>query len=474
MRIKDVVIVGAGAAGLYAADRLHRAGLSLTVLEAADRPGGRVSSRPERASGLGLTIDEGANLINSTDRLAIGLMDRFGIPYVRRLRADADHMNFFFGGEILDQEAMDRLIFAENPDCLAVMIEDQRAWMAHADPSTEDRFVDESIAAYLERLGAAPSLVTLLRSFFWSEYGHTLADLNLHVLFDYLRLDAEGRSFRLIPNVDESYTVPDGTAALVTHLEERVHGQIRYGRRVFRIEDDEGEGTVVIRARDRREREEEVRARTVVFAAPLHSLRSIWVSMRGLSPKTLNAARAATYAHGAKLHLKFSHGFHALYRFTGILTTDTGEQIWASSTGQGGAGLITVLTGPLPWGEAATMARAQAALAIIERAAPGTAALFVGAERSDAPLSYSGSLRPGERRDLAIHDGSRQWMTIGEASGGELQGYLEGAFRSADRAATRLICRHRSMMDPSRSPLDGACANAAPATDRATAIDTPA
>lgn len=457
MQVNDVVIVGAGAAGLYAADRLDRAGLSFLVVEAADHPGGRVFSRPERSSHLGLTIDEGANLINSTDSLAIALMNRFDIPYVRRLRADSDHMHYVYRGAFHDQASMDRLIFSENAACLATMIADQRAWSSHDDPSVVEQFVNESIADYLERLGAGPSLTTLLTSFFWSEYGQALADLNLHVLFDYLRLDPSARSFRLIPNVDESYTVPDGTAAIVSHLEARVRGRMRYGRKVFRIEDDERDGTVVVSTRDERGREETYRGRAVMFAAPLHSLRSIWVSMRGLSPHTLNEARAATYARGTKLHLKFAHGFHALYRFTGILTTDTGEQIWPSSTGQGGAGLLTVLTGPLPAGEAATQARARSVLSIVEKAGPGLAELFIGAERSDAPMSYSGSLRPGESRDLAIHAGSHQWMTIGEASGGDLQGYLEGAFRSADRAAARLICRHRALSASPGTEGDGAC-----------------
>ncbi|WP_194898767.1 NAD(P)/FAD-dependent oxidoreductase [Catenulispora pinisilvae] len=59
----DVIVVGAGVAGLQAAGRLHEAGLDVLVVEASDRVGGRAGS--ERVSGF--LIDKGFQLVNSAD-----------------------------------------------------------------------------------------------------------------------------------------------------------------------------------------------------------------------------------------------------------------------------------------------------------------------------------------------------------------------------------------------------------------------
>lgn len=67
-RQADVVIVGAGLAGLAAARNLVRAGLDVVVLEARDRVGGRTYSRP---ASDGTILDLGGQWIGPTqDRLA--------------------------------------------------------------------------------------------------------------------------------------------------------------------------------------------------------------------------------------------------------------------------------------------------------------------------------------------------------------------------------------------------------------------
>ncbi|HEU4782258.1 MAG TPA: FAD-dependent oxidoreductase, partial [Ktedonobacterales bacterium] len=58
----DVVIVGAGAAGLAAASALARAGRTVALIEARDRIGGRVYTI--RPTGATLPIELGADFIH--------------------------------------------------------------------------------------------------------------------------------------------------------------------------------------------------------------------------------------------------------------------------------------------------------------------------------------------------------------------------------------------------------------------------
>lgn len=65
-RDADVLIVGAGAAGLAAARTLHDAGVDILVIEARDRIGGRIFT--EHVAGLGAPIELGAEFLHGDAR----------------------------------------------------------------------------------------------------------------------------------------------------------------------------------------------------------------------------------------------------------------------------------------------------------------------------------------------------------------------------------------------------------------------
>jgi len=74
------IVVGAGFAGLAAADELYRAGAEITVLEARDRVGGRVWSVPF----AGGVAERGAEFVLPGNDVVRGLVERLGLSLVRK------------------------------------------------------------------------------------------------------------------------------------------------------------------------------------------------------------------------------------------------------------------------------------------------------------------------------------------------------------------------------------------------------
>ena len=102
----DVVVVGAGLAGLAAASRLVDAGAEVVVLEARDRVGGRTLTLP---TADGTPIDHGAHWIGPTQERIAALAERVGVTsyptYERGTNIEFyDGRSYRYDGDILEGE----------------------------------------------------------------------------------------------------------------------------------------------------------------------------------------------------------------------------------------------------------------------------------------------------------------------------------------------------------------------------------
>lgn len=137
---RDVVIIGAGASGLTAATRLRKAGLSVAVLEARDRVGGRLWT--DDIDGAMLEI--GGQWVSPDQDALIGTLEELGLEtYSRYREGDSIYINAVgehtrFTGEIFPVEAstqreMERLIHVL--DALVADIGPREPW---AHPMAEE------------------------------------------------------------------------------------------------------------------------------------------------------------------------------------------------------------------------------------------------------------------------------------------------------------------------------------------------
>ena len=90
----DVVVVGAGYAGLSAALTLHDADVDCLVLEGSDRVGGRVYSEPRDS---GVVVDHGGQWVGPTQMHLLNLAQRFGCATFPTYNA-GEHIDLWLDG----------------------------------------------------------------------------------------------------------------------------------------------------------------------------------------------------------------------------------------------------------------------------------------------------------------------------------------------------------------------------------------
>jgi monoamine oxidase len=203
--VTDVVIVGAGAAGLFAARELTRAGMRVIVLEASQRVGGRMCTELE--SGAGRPIELGAEFVHGDAPETTRLLDEARLATVpvtgRHYRSDR--------GELSPQ---------------GPVWERMRRVFAHM---SKRRKHDRSFQEFLDGTPGGASLRAereLARGFVQGFNGADPALISERSLAEQGN-PTEGAA--------DARRIVDGYAALVRHLEREVAGRVRRGVRVTRI-----------------------------------------------------------------------------------------------------------------------------------------------------------------------------------------------------------------------------------------------
>ncbi|MEY2444001.1 MAG: monoamine oxidase, partial [Ilumatobacteraceae bacterium] len=402
----DVVIVGAGLAGLRCAEALVDRGADVVVLEARDRVGGRVFSHHFAD---GQTCERGAEFVDSNHAEVLALAARLGLSLSNRNAVlDPAETLLDAGGRAVPMSMHASLEpdVARWDNVLANVADD-----AQTEHSTLADLMHSLDLSVLSRLVVGRHLRT--------EYMLPPEEVSQRFAGRLTRLQAAGSR--------ECHRVIGGNDQLATGLAARLGARIKLSTAVQSIESDTG--AITLRSG------EVLAASSIVAAVPLPVLSRLWSAM----PLELGAVG---YGVGGKVSVQFDRRiWHDYGRNGTVLSERAWGHLWETTDDQGGdRGVLTNLLSSHDGAAFAALPEApDRIVAEIERLFPGAKGLSgerVHTDWTNDPLSlgaYS-CFGPGQMAAAApfMHAAHGRMLLAGEHTD-EFSGFMEGALRSGTR-----------------------------------------
>ena len=443
-RGEEVVIVGAGIAGLTAAWRLRQQGVRVRVFEAQSRVGGRMLSLRNHFPD-GQVIELGGELID-TDHVRIrALAAELGLVLDDLLEGDTDHDTWFFDGRAIGER---EIVEAFVP--VAAAIERDLAAAGdgsydHRDANPAFRALDAlSIAQWFDRNGVSGWLRKLLDVAYTTEMGLEIDQQSALNFLTFIGTE-EKDAFRIFGASDERFHVRGGNDLVPQRLAMRLDDAIETGH-VLEAVASQSEGYRLTFRTPGASRD--VIARQVILALPFTLLRDVRISAE-LPAAKRRAIDTLGYGTNAKLMIGYERRVWREHGANGAVMSDLPFQTtWDTSRKQAGtAGALTNFTGGrhgVELGQGSAREQANAATRSLDAIFAGIAAARGNGRevRMHWPShpwargSYA-CLRPGDWSSLR--------GIMGESVGGlhfagehcalETQGFMEGGCESGELAA---------------------------------------
>lgn len=448
----EVVIVGAGIAGLAAAWRLRQAGVRVRVFEAQNRIGGRMLSLRNHFAD-GQVIELGGELID-TDHVRIrALATEMGLELDDLLDNEAGHETWFFDGRAIGER---EIVAAFVPVAAAIerdlaLLGDDELTYHGASPATfvHAQALDAlSIAQWFDRNGVSGWLRKLLDVAYTTEMGLEIGQQSALNFLTFIGTEDKDR-FAVFGSSDERFHVRGGNDLIPQRVAAKVADAIDTGS-VLEAVRGTGDGYTLSFRRDGATRD--VQAKQVILALPFTLLRRVRLDV-DLPPAKRRAIERLPYGSNAKLMIGYDRRVWRAHGANGASMSDLAYQTtWETSRKQpGDAGVLTNFTGGrhgIELGQGTPKQQAEAATAALEQVFPGVAAARAGMREA----RFHWPSHPWSLGSYACF-GPGDWTTlrgaIGEPVGGlhfagehcapETQGFMEGGCESGETAAAAVL-----------------------------------
>ena len=453
VRSPQVVIVGAGVAGLLCAYRLQQAGIASRVYEGNDRIGGRTWTLRGFFS-EGQIAEHGGEFISTNQEAARLLVRELGLDLINVNHYEPGKDIYYFNDSIYPI-AQAKADYSQVHPTIERTLDEAGYPTTYESYTRAGRALDRtSVANWIEANvpgGARSKLGQLLGVSCVQEYGgdtSVQSALNLLYLFGFdhrghLNPDGSNEALHVAGGNDQiaarmAAALPNGsveTGTALIALRERADGTYRCtfeaGKRTFDVDAD-----------------------CVCLAIPFTTLRHVDTRNVAFSAVKRLAIDRLPMGSNAKLHLQFSRRIWNEQHYDGSSYTQFPYQVsWDVSAAQAGkAGILVGFPGGRE-GELAAPAHgpapehlSRAYLAEFEHLYPGIGGLWTGAAYLDAWVNdpwHFGSYAyygVGDYTSFAGVEGEpeKNVFFCGEQTSYRFQGYINGAVVSGARAAREI------------------------------------
>ena len=290
---RDILILGAGLAGLAATRDLTAAGADVELLEARQRPGGRVE---QAVLDNGRIVQMGGELVGSFHTAYLGLAAELGLETERSYVAEPGAMSwdltegpgqgewppFFTPTDVADAERIEAACVR-----LAATVDPDDPW-SHPDAAALDAL---SFAGWLRAEGVRPAVRRLYELGALAMAGGSSERISL--LAQLRSISAAGAEEIYGSERWEGLRLTAGSAALALRMADELGDRLRLGARVIALDVAAGGARVTLAGG------EELRAEAVVCALPVGPLRDIAIT--GVSDARLASLHRQRQALAAKV-----------------------------------------------------------------------------------------------------------------------------------------------------------------------------
>ena len=330
---RDVIVLGAGLAGLAAARDLALAGSDVLVLEARDRVGGRVE---QATLADGRLVQLGGELTGEFQHAYLGLAGELGLniesSYVAASGEDSyDLIEGVVRGDWMTAEQRANHDRVEAKFCeLAATVDPADPW-SHPDAAMLD---NTSLADWLRSAGGDDEAVVRERALFHLGLADGSPE-RLSLLAELRKQAAAGATGFYDDGCWEGLRVAEGSASVALRMAEELGDRVRLGAPVAKVAIAKSGCTVTLVSG------EELESAAVISAMPVGPLRDIEIT--GVSEARLQSLARQRSAVTAKVVAGYPS---PVWEQAGANGLAYGEGLVGSCWTQAPQGVISVLIGP--------------------------------------------------------------------------------------------------------------------------------